>query len=288
LRMRFTPSSPSQGFWWRPIVDSVLIASLAAIAVFGFAREWRAEFVTRPLTVNLGDPGEMQTVRVTLDRFSKMFSRPHEHQLLDLHGVLNTPADFLLTGGSCGNAALAMGMVFDQIDQPFRIIHINVSPLWGASHVMVEALTSDGKWLLLDPALGLWFPHPSTGLPMSLEEIRAFKPDDLAFIPATLRGPWSLWGPHRRTNWESIPIVGTVLVAVLPASVTEGFSLRAAVIEPGGGLSALALSLLFLLVLDVIRRAIRQRPAAPPVAEMALPSAVADAPAKSQVGHLEA
>jgi len=138
-----------------------------------------------------------------------------------------------------------MGAVLDTLGIPFRILHVNVQD-YGASHIMLEVLSQDGRWLLVDPLDGAMMHHPVTGQAVTLDELRALGPADAAQLDPRYRAgrDWSLFGQNMRTNWTGLGPVGAVARLVLPRSTLEGFSLRAALIEPGFEVATLAAMLL--------------------------------------------
>lgn len=214
---------------------SVLLATLFAILVaVGLCREFRVQQLTEPFVHRLdhdrSESALMDVAKAVSERFRTANAAGGVGRRWPF--PFGTAADYLLTGGSCGQASLALGAIFDRAQQPFRIVQINVKE-WGASHVMVESCAPDGRWILLAPLTGFRFIHPETGGAMTLEEVRALPGEKRAWIPPVYQGRWSLWGPVRRTNWGPLDGLREVASSVVGEDTVAAFSLRALFLEPG-------------------------------------------------------
>lgn len=215
----------------------------AALIVIGLFREWRLTSLTAHLRAGLSSVGDEATFAEATARVYRHFMtfrnpKPDDPVGTALPFPLGTEADNILTGGgcSCGETSGALGIVFRQMGQDFRIIQINVVN-GGPSHIMVEAKASSGRWALLDPTTGMVFRHPGDGHLMSIEEVQALDESARATLPEYYRTEWSLFGPYRRTNWERIPWLRTLVkLFVRNEEKFKQISLRAMLIEPGAGL----------------------------------------------------
>ncbi len=229
------------------VVPRLLQACLAVIVVAGLAREWRLRELARPLVAGLHGAAPGEVAPLLAARVAERFAQvKHEGPIgVPWPGPLQTSGAPLLVGGACGDAAIAMGAVLDTLGIPFRILHVNVQD-YGASHIMLEVLSQDGRWLLADPLDGTMMHHPVTGRIATLEELRSLRPEDAALVDPRYRAgrDWSLFALNMRTNWTGLGPVGAAARLVLPRSTLEGFSLRAALIEPGYEVAALAAMLL--------------------------------------------
>jgi len=216
----------------------VLRILLVLTALLGLAREWKAHTVTQDIRAGLTGPVDGTMLEQINARVGRHFvegsgvARQHSRPL-----ILRTAADRLWEGGGqCGDAVLAMAAVLDVMDVPFRILQLDVRAN-GANHVLLEAKSDDGKWLLFDPLRQTAFRHPQSAALLTLEEARALPLHQRLVMDPLYVTRWPLTAPVRRTSW---------------APVESTWRGRAWMLEPGFEVAALSLGLLF------IRRGARQ------------------------------
>jgi hypothetical protein len=240
--------------WAAALVRSLLFV----LIVVGVTRERRAANLTRSFLDGLaGDGSDAEIVEVNR-RVAERMKVVHERGAIARPAKfpLHTWADHLLEGGeSCGLASAGLASILDQAGHQFRIIQINVDPVEGARHIMVEARTVEGRWVLLDPLFGVALTHPTTGRLMSIEEARALSPAEFAKLPIDYRERWSLQAPYRRTNWKRFGPLRSVLAVFLNEEHLAGISVRAWTVEPGGEMAMLAgVALVLSFVMARVRR----------------------------------
>lgn len=235
-----------------------LSAVLGALVVIGVASEIVAARTTRPFRSEAGFRGRVvdlvAATRGVGRRFEEIRTGGYPRRRITW---LARSASRLEAGGICGDAAVALGAVFDQAGQPFRILQLNVGPT-GAAHVVVEARAADGRWILLDPLMSRAIADRRSGQPLTLEEARRLAGEDRAALdPEYVDGAFSLLAPSRRTNWSRLGPLRAVLEPFGGRRRFEETSLRALLIEPGGEIATLAG--LGLVVLAALRMSSRSR-----------------------------
>jgi hypothetical protein len=266
------------------VLRAVALGLLLSTAVVGWTREWRLDRLTADIVSSLGPSQELDTVTGAAKAVQRRFAELAQHGASGsggspgVHWLFRTAADGLLTGGDCGVAARALASVFDSIGQPFRVVRANLGP-WGASHVLTEALLSDGRWVLLEPLVDSSFMSPD-GRWLTIEEIRALPVADRGWLDARYRedGEWSLYAPFDRC-----PLA---LLCRIAGDTSFGSSqwvavlrIKARLIEPGGELATVAVAILALWGLCGLRVWRRRRSSGPSMDSAPTPQASGSPPA---------
>lgn len=229
--------------------------AMAVLVVLGVASEARSARTTHAFRRALEVPRELRALVAVTAEVGRRFEEIREGRFPSRPVAwLGRSASRLESGGVCGDAAVALGAVFDQAGQPFRILQLNVGPT-GAAHVVVEAVDSDGRWILLDPLMSRAISDRRTGRPLTLDEARGLGAEaQVALPPEYVDGAFSLFAPFRRTNWSRLGPLARPLEWLVGRPRFDEISLRAILIEPGGEMAMLAGIGLAALAFEVARR----------------------------------
>ncbi len=237
----------------------VLTGALLAAVLLGAARQHHASIVEEPFNQGISEGHRIADALMISRRVADRFRD------IEAHGpagepsswLLRSNADRLLTGGDCGDAALALGALFVSRGLPFRIVQVNVGEM-GANHIMVEARDDDGRWVLIDAIEGRAFSRPGDSRLLGIDDIRALPPGDRDWLPEIYRdGDYSLFGPYRRTNWSRLGPLAAAVRAVAGDAWMQETSVRAVLLRADRALviwPLLALVLVAVARLFAIRR----------------------------------
>jgi hypothetical protein len=195
---------------------------LVGLGLLGAFREHHASTLVEPLMHNLPPLDTVAGIREMNVRVAGRFAEADlGRPPVESNWALHTAAHYLVEGGSCGPASMAMGTLLSRAGRPFRILLINVTAS-GATHVMVEAQLPDGRWLLVDPLVGVLFGN-AAGEPRTIEEIRAQEYRmDLLEPKYQQGGEWDLFARYQRTNWERAGPLAPLFQALLPRDFSMG------------------------------------------------------------------
>ena len=234
-----------------------LIVCLVAISALGAARERRVSALSAPILIGIPTERRLVNALEITRRVAERFRYIEEHGPAGdvAPWPLRTDADYLLTGGDCGQAAEAISAIFISRRQPFRIIQVNLGEA-GASHIMIETQDDAQRWVLIDPIEGHGFPRPLDGRLLGIEEIQALPTDERAWLAEIYReGDWSLFTPYRRTNWTRLGWLSDVVREIEGDERMQNISLRAVMLEADGRLADGAeVTLILLAIVGMLAR----------------------------------
>jgi hypothetical protein len=233
----------------------VVMAVLVLGAGLGAARLHRASVLSEPINDGISSEIRLDNALELTRRVAARFRYIEEHGPLGAAAgwPLRSDAEYLLTGGDCGNAAAALGMVFVSRGRPFRVLQANIGA-HGAGHIMFETPDDAGRWVLLDPIEGRGFPSPKDGRLLGIEEIRALPLYERDWLPEEYRaGDLSLFAPYRRTNWAKLGPLAAVLRAVGGDGWMQETSLRVVILRADRLLTTGAMLAILLLAIVGVR-----------------------------------
>ena len=211
-----------------------VMAGLMVAVGLNVSRLHRASLLTAPINEGISSELRLDNALELTRRVAARFRDIEEHGPIGEVPAwpLRSDADYLLTGGDCGNAAAALGAVFVARGYPFRVLQANIG-VHGAGHVMLETPDDAGRWVLLDPIQGRGFPRPNDGRLLGIDEIRALPLRERDWLPQDYRtnGDLSLFSPYRRTNWARLGPLAGVIRAVEGDEWMQQTSLRVVMLK---------------------------------------------------------
>jgi hypothetical protein len=234
-----------------------VMAGLLLVVGLGAARVQRATSLTASINEGVSAEIRLDNALELARRVGERFRHVDEHGPFGYAAAwpLRSDADYLLTGGNCGQAAGALGAVFASRGRPFRVIQVNVGPQ-GAGHIMFETPDDAGQWVLIDPFEGHGFRSPVDGRYLGIDEIRVLPEAERGWLPEEYRtGDSSLFTPYRRTNWARVGPLAGALRRIKGEQWMHDTSLRAMVLKADRiALEAAVVALVMLAIAGLVAR----------------------------------